>query len=128
MKSTSMSRLSPRRGEIWTANLGDPPRRHWVLVVSLDARNTSDRVESILIVPFGSAGAEGPTTMKLEPGETGLPSVSFLKGHFISVMNKSRLLQRLARGLSQSRMREVSAMVRRSFDPEAPWEPDRNRG
>jgi len=99
-----------------------------VVVVSLDARNTSERVESILIVPFGSAGAEGPTAMKLEPGETGLPSVSFLKGHFISVMNKSRLLQRLPRGLSQSRMREVASMVRRAFDPDAPWEPERNPG
>lgn len=84
-------------------------------------------MESILIVPFGSAGAEGPTTMKLEPGETGLPAVSYLKGHFVSVMNKSRLLQRLPRGLSQSRMREVAAMIRRAFDPDAPWEPDRPR-
>ncbi len=123
MKSTSTSRPAPRRGEIWTAKLGDPPRRHWVVVVSLDARNTSDRVESILVVPFGSAGAEGPTTLKLESGETGLPSASCLKGHFISVMNKSRLLQRLPRGLSNTRMREVSAMIRRAFDPDAPWEP-----
>jgi mRNA-degrading endonuclease toxin of MazEF toxin-antitoxin module len=98
-----------------------------VVVVSLDARNTSERVESILIVPFGSAGAEGPTTMKLEPGETGLPSASYLKGHFVSVMNKSRLLQRLPRALSQSRMREVAAMIRRAFDPDAPWEPERRR-
>jgi hypothetical protein len=65
--------------------------------------------------------------MKLEPGETGLPSVSYLKGHFISVLNKSRFLQRLPRGLSQRRMREVAAMIRRSFDPDAPWEPDRPR-
>jgi mRNA-degrading endonuclease toxin of MazEF toxin-antitoxin module len=97
------------------------------LIVSLDSRNTSERVESILVVPFGSAGAEGPTAMKLEPGETGLPSVSYLKGHFISVLNKSRLLQRLPRALSQSRMREVAAMIRRAFDPEAPWDPDSPR-
>jgi mRNA-degrading endonuclease toxin of MazEF toxin-antitoxin module len=97
------------------------------MIVSLDARNASERVESILIVPFGSAGAEGPTTMKLEPGETGLPSVSYLKGHFVSVMNKSRLLQRQPRALSQSRMREVAAMIRRAFDPDAPWEPERRR-
>lgn len=95
--------------------------------MSLDARNTSDRVESILIVPFGSAGAEGPTTMKLEPGETSLPSVSYLKGHFVSVLNKSRLLQRMPRALSQSRMREVAELIRRAFDPDAPWEPERSR-
>ena len=98
-----------------------------MLVVSLDSRNSSERVDSILIVPFGSAGAEGPTSMKLQPGETGLPAVSFLKGHFISVLSKSRLLQRLPRVFSQSRMREVAAMLRRAFDPDAPWEPERSR-
>lgn len=119
------SSTAPRRGEIWTANLGDPPRRHWVLVVSLDGRNTSDRVDSVLLVPFGSSGAEGPTTLKLEPGESGLPAASYLKGHFISVLSKARLLQRRPRALSQVRMRQVAAMIRRAFDPDAPWEPEK---
>ncbi|MBI1739033.1 MAG: type II toxin-antitoxin system PemK/MazF family toxin [Acidobacteria bacterium] len=116
-------RPSPRRGEIWTANLGNPPSRHWVVVVSLDARNQSDRIDSVLIVPFGSAGAEGPTTLQFEPGETGLPQTSFLKGHFITTFPKSRLLERLPRPLSGTRMRQVSQMIRRAFDPDAPWEP-----
>jgi hypothetical protein len=47
--------------------LGHPTVRHWVLVVSLDSRNVSERVDSVLIVPFGSQGAEGPTTLRLEP-------------------------------------------------------------
>jgi mRNA-degrading endonuclease toxin of MazEF toxin-antitoxin module len=113
----------PRRGEIWTANLGDPPSAHWVLVVSLDGRNTSDRIDSVLIVPFGSAGAEGPTSLRLEPGETSLPATSFLKGHFITTIKKSRLIERQPRHLSRARMRDVVAMIRRSFDPDAPWEP-----
>ena len=49
--------------------LGSPPVRHWVLVVSLDSRNISERVDSVLIVPFGSQGTEGPTTLRFEPGE-----------------------------------------------------------
>jgi mRNA-degrading endonuclease toxin of MazEF toxin-antitoxin module len=97
--------------------------RHWVAVVSLDPRNQSERIDSILIVPFGSAGAEGPTTLKLEPGETGLPQTSYLKGHFITTIPKSRLLERLPRPLSNTRMRQVSQMIRRAFDPDAPWEP-----
>src|ERR1019366_5271011 len=84
----------PRRGEIWAANIGDPPLRHWVLIVSLDARNKSERVNSVLIVPFGSSGHEGPTTLRLEPGETGLPASSYLKGHFITTLAKDRLLRR----------------------------------
>lgn len=114
----------PRRSEIWAADIGDPPRRHWVLVVSLDARNKSDRVNSVLIVPFGSAGYEGPTTLRLEPGETGLPAPSYLKGHFITTLAKDRLLRREGRSLSSARMRVVSEIIRRAFDPDAPYEPE----
>jgi len=114
---------TPRRGEIWTANLGHPPRRHWVLIVSLDSRNLSDRVSSVLMIPFGSAGAEGPTSLRLEPGETGLPGPSYLKGHFITTIMKACLLKREGRVLSQSKMRAVVEIIRRSFDPDAPWEP-----
>ncbi len=71
--------------------LGNPPLRHWVLVVSLDSRNISERVDSVLIVPFGSQGVDGPTTLRFEPGETGLPGPSWLKGHFITTLKKSLL-------------------------------------
>lgn len=96
-------------------------KRHWVVVVSLDSRNRSERVESVLIIPFGSWGREGPTVVKMEPGESGLPSTSYLKGHFITTLNKSRLVERLARPLSSRRLREVSLAIRRAFDPDAPW-------
>ena len=62
--------------------------------------------------------------LKLEPGETGLPATSYLKGHFITTIKKTRLKQRYGRVLSKSRMREVSAVIRRAFDPDAPWETD----
>lgn len=114
---------APRRGEIWTAELGEPPQRHWVLVISLDARNQSERVASVLIVPFSSSGPEGPTVLALEPGETGLPGRSYLKGHFITTLPKARLRERQTRMLSAMRMRQVCEMVRRGFDPNAPYEP-----
>jgi mRNA-degrading endonuclease toxin of MazEF toxin-antitoxin module len=113
----------PRRGEIWAANIGDPPLRHWVLIVSLDARNRSERVNSVLIVPLGSAGYEGPTTLRLQPGETGLPASSYLKGHFVTTLAKNRLLRREGRTLSYSMMRAVSETIRRAFDPDAPYQP-----
>lgn len=112
---------APKRGEIWAANLGDPPRRHWVVVVSLDSRNASERVDSVLIAPFGSYGIEGPTVLKFEPGESGLPQTSYLKGHFISTLPKSRLVERLPRPLSSARLRDLCLAIRRAFDPDTPW-------
>lgn len=114
--------LKPRRGEIWTAHLADAPKRHWVVIVSLDSRNSSDRASSVLIVPFGSYGAEGPTTLLLPQGETALPGPSYLKGHFIQVLEKKSLIERQPRNLSASRMKQVVDMVRRAVDPDAPWE------
>ena len=109
-----------RRGEIWTANIGDPPVRHWVVIVSLDSRNRSNYIESVLIVPFSSRGENGPTTLRLEPGETGLPGPSWIKCHFMNTIRKSRLIERQPRPLSDRRMRELCAMIRRSYDPDAP--------
>ncbi len=112
---------SPRRGEIWSADLGNPPTRHWVLIVSLDSRNQSANVDTVLAVPFGSRGAEGPTTFLLPPWETSLPVASWLKGHFITTLPKARLRGRAPRALSSRRMREVCFIIRRAFDPDAPW-------
>lgn len=110
-----------RRGEIWTTNLGNPPTRHWVLIVSLDERNLSDRRDSVLVVPFGSRGPAGATVVELSAGETGLPGPSFVKGHYIQVLPKRALISQERRVLSATRMREVVMAIRRSFDPDAPW-------
>ncbi|HEY1801700.1 MAG TPA: type II toxin-antitoxin system PemK/MazF family toxin [Terriglobales bacterium] len=117
-----IANLKPRRGEIWTAYLADAPKRHWVVIISLDSRNFSDRASSVLIVPFGSYGAEGPTTLLLPQGETALPGPSYLKGHFIQVLEKKSLIERQPRNLSSSRMKQVVDTVRRAIDPDAPWD------
>lgn len=111
----------PKRGEIWSADLGDG-KKHAVVIVSLDQRNLSDRTTSVLVVPFGSYGAEGPTVLRMLPGETGLPEPSFLKTHFIQVLPKERLLDRLPRPLSSTKLKEVVLMIRRAVDPDAPYE------
>ncbi len=116
-----IANLLPRRGEIWTANLSNPPVRHWVLIVSLDQRNLSERTESVLVVPLSSSGPEGATVVQLPAGETGLPGPSFVKGHFMQVLAKRALLTQERRILSMTRMREVVLAIRRSFDPDAPW-------
>jgi PemK-like, MazF-like toxin of type II toxin-antitoxin system len=80
----------------------------------------SERVDSVLIVPFGSQGVDGPTTVQFEPGETGLPGPSWLKGHFITTLKKSLLAERLPRPLPAVRMRQVSLVIQRAFDPDSP--------
>jgi hypothetical protein len=60
--------------------------------------------------------------MRMEPGETALPEPSFLKAHYIQVIEKAALIERLPRTLSQRQMREVVAMVNRAIDPDAPFE------
>jgi mRNA-degrading endonuclease toxin of MazEF toxin-antitoxin module len=76
-------------------------------------------MKTVLIVPFGSSGREGITTLRFEPGETGLPGSSFLKCHFITTLEKSQLIEPLPRLMSKTRMHEVSAAIRRSFDSDA---------
>jgi len=61
--------------------------------------------------------------MRLDPGETGLPEPSFLKAHFVSVIEMALLMDRLPRQLSEHGLREVVAMINRAIDPDAPYEP-----
>jgi len=115
-----MSSANARRGEIWIVNLGEPPRRHWALVVSTDGRNQSRFADSVLIVPFGSKAVRTPSVLPLEAGETGLPGPSYLRGDLVQPIQKSRLIERLPRPFSDRRMRQVCLAIRRSFDPDAP--------
>jgi mRNA-degrading endonuclease toxin of MazEF toxin-antitoxin module len=119
---TVISEAKPRRGEIWRADLGDG-KKHAVVIVSLDGRNISERASSVLVVPFGSYGIEGPTVVRMEPGETGLPEPSFLKAHFIQVLPKARFFDRLPRSLSAQQLRALVACILRAVDPDAPYEP-----
>jgi hypothetical protein len=111
---------SPKRGEIWDAKTG--VTQHTFVIVSLDQRNSSDRVSSVLAIPFGSYGAPGPTSKRMEPGEIGLGEPSFLKAHFIPVLEKFSLIEKRQRTMGYRQMRELVAMVNRAIDPDAPFE------
>jgi hypothetical protein len=112
----------PRRGEIWTAYLEDGSQRHWVVIISIDSRNLSDRTSSVLGVPFGSYGMPGPTVAEFQPSESGLPEVSYLKAHFIQVLQKNQLIERTGRDLSSTRLKELVQMIRRAVDPDTNWQ------
>ena len=57
--------------------------------------------------------------IQLPPGETGLPGPSYLKGHFINVVPKKALIERLPRVLSNTRMKQVVGAICRAIDPDA---------
>jgi|SRR5271154_4522428 mRNA-degrading endonuclease toxin of MazEF toxin-antitoxin module len=107
------------RGEIWTASFGEKPVRHWVVIVSLDWRNESKHIGSVLIVPFSSRGGDGPTTLMIEPAESGLPRSSWVKGHFVNTIRKTQLIERHTHALSEKRMLEICMLIRCSYDPDA---------
>jgi hypothetical protein len=71
------------------------------------------------------SGLEGPTILRLQPGETGPPEPSFLEAHLVQVLPKARLLNRMPRNLSASQMREVVAVIRRAVVPDAAYDPPR---
>jgi len=115
-----MAEAIARRGEIWIVNLGEPPRRHWAVIVSLDARNHSRFMDTVLVVPFGSKAVSMPTAIPFEAGETGLPGPSHLRGDLLQLLPKARLIEALPRRLSDRRMRELCLAIRRAFDPDTP--------
>jgi mRNA-degrading endonuclease toxin of MazEF toxin-antitoxin module len=114
-----MSNLIPSRGQIWNANLTPGAHRHWVLIVSLDSRNRSEKNGTVLIVPFSSRGKSGPSSLEFPAGETGLPGTSYLKCYYITTLSKEQLIEPLPRAMSNRRMKEVCEAIRRSFDPNA---------
>jgi hypothetical protein len=58
----------------------------------------------------------------MQPGETGLPEASYLKAHFIEVLPKLALIERLPRRLSNTQMKNLVAAVNRAIDPDAPFQ------
>lgn len=88
---------SPRRGEIWFAQLPvDPPEqgRRPVIIVSLDARNRHERADTVLVVPLTtSIHKDSPTQVFLAASETGLISDSAARGEDITTIRKQSLVQ-----------------------------------
>lgn len=107
----------PLRGEIWFVKLPtDPPekRERPVIVVSLDARNRSERAETVLVIPLSTTvHKDVPTHVYLTTGETGLAENSVAKAEDITVVRKSSLSEarQPLRRVSDLRMRELADKV-----------------
>ena len=95
----------PQRGEIWFVRLPtDPPekRERPVVVVSMDARNMTERATTVLVVPLSTSPPRLPWHIALEPGETGLAEASTLQAENITTVRKTSLAE------PRQRLRRVS--------------------
>ncbi len=107
----------PLRGEIWFAQLySDPPKkgRRPVIIVSVDARNRHERVNTVLAVPLSTRiHKDFSVHLFLPAGETGLQSDSIARAQDIAVVLKADLAEprNRLRTLSDKRICELAAKV-----------------
>lgn len=95
--------VSPRRGEIWWADLpeprgSEPAYRRPVLVVQEDQFNRS-RIQTVLVAVFSRNldRAEAPGNVFFTPSESGLPDPSVLIVSQLHSLDRRHFLERVSR-------------------------------
>ena len=89
-----------------------PPRP--VVVVSMDARNSNPRANTVLVVPLSTNVVKDvPTHLYLAPGQTGLEA-SVLKAEDVTIVRKSALLEARTRlrGLTNNQVCSLAEKIR----------------
>ena len=93
----------------------DPPDKgpRPVIVVSLEARNSNPRANSVLVVPLSTSPKRAFTHIELSAGETGLREDSVAKTEEIGAVPKAALQpSRYAlRKLTETRIRDLARGV-----------------
>jgi len=91
--------VSPRRGEIWLVDFGEPLGREQAgrrpaVVVSADGLNES-LAGVVIVVPCTTTHRGLPSHVELDPETSGLDSVSYAKCEDIKSVSDRRLIARL---------------------------------
>lgn len=91
--------MTPRRGEIWLVDFGEPAGREQAgtrpaVVVSTDALNEGPS-GVVLVVPLTSTRRQLPSHVEIEPGESGLSDSSYAKCEDVKSVSERRLVGRL---------------------------------
>ena len=91
--------MTPRRGEVWLVDFGEPVGREQAgtrpaVVVSTDALNEGP-ASVMLVVPITSARSDLPSHVEIEPGESGLNHPSYAKCEDVKSVSEWRLIDRL---------------------------------
>ena len=91
--------MTPRRGEIWLVDFGEPVGREQAgirpaVIVSTDALNEGPS-GVVLVVPLTSTRRQLPSHVEVEPGESGLDLPSYAKCEDVKSVSERRLVDRL---------------------------------
>lgn len=91
--------MTPRRGEIWLVDFGEPVGREQAgtrpaVVVSTDALNEGP-AGVVLVVPVTSTDRGIPSHVEIEPGESGLDHPSYAKCEDVKSISERRLVGRV---------------------------------
>lgn len=91
--------MTPRRGEVWLADFGDPVGREQAaprpaVIVSADPLNES-RAGIVIVVPCTTTKRSLPSHIEIEAGSSGLDEVSYAKCEDVKSISEQRLVARL---------------------------------
>jgi mRNA interferase MazF len=111
--------VTPRRGEIWLVDFGEPVGREQggvrpAVIVSTDAMNEG-RSGVVLVVPVTSAHRDLPSHVEIEVGESGLDHPSYAKCEDVKSVSDRRLMNRLG-ATGPNAMFEIGRLLRYLFD------------
>ena len=114
-----MGGLTPRRGEVWYADL-EPVRgreqggRRPVLVLSVDEFNAG-LAELVMAVPFTTRQRPLPSRVSVEPPEAGLTRPSDIRCEDLRSLSRERFESRLGQ-VSSATMAHVEEILRALLD------------
>ena len=91
--------MTPRRGEVWLVDFGDPVGREQsgrrpAVVVSADPLNES-RAGVVIVIPITTTHRGLPSHVEIEPGGSGLDEVSYAKCEDVKSISEERLVAQL---------------------------------
>ena len=91
--------MTPRRGEVWLIDFGEPVGREQAgrrpgVVVSADRLNES-RAGVVIVVPCTRTRRALPSHVEIGPGPSGLDETSYAKCEDVKSVSETRLVTRL---------------------------------
>ena len=93
-----MTPTTPRRGEVWLVDFGEPVghEQGWkrpAVVMSSDHLNDS-AASLVIVVPVTSTRWGLPSHVEIETGQSGLADTSYAKGEDIKSVSRGRMVTR----------------------------------
>ena len=93
-----MTRTTPRRGEVWLVDFGEPVghEQGWrrpAVVMSSDHLNDSP-ASLVIVVPVTSTRWGLPSHVEIETGQSGLADTSYAEGEDIKSVSLGRMVTR----------------------------------